>query len=548
MKHSYWVVLALLATFSCRHEDFQIQIPESPKGIVSFGATAPEPESKVSTDGEHTIWVAGDKITLFYDGGSCTATAQSGGISTTFVTDDAIPTDKAVYCAVYPYTRRASFDGENVTVDFTQENEPGTFSYSAICTAKTTICGGALAFHNVGAMIKFTTSSNKIHEARFYGDNGNTYSLIGTNSDARIPYAAGTYYVPIPAGDSPTGFSLRVKNSDGEDYPAFYRGAGRSFESGHIYNVGNLESKVRADGTGGSGSFRLMSFNILRADQQGPSNNWAKRKEACLAMIEADKPDLLGLQECTSTQRNDILQAFPQYGAVGVSVTNLHISSYPKVSSNPILYNGNKFLLEAWGTFWLSETPDEQSNTWYYRKPRTATWARFKVKGQNRRFVYVCLHLQDNSSTGDGVTTIDYDGTAAQAGAACRALEMEVVTGKLSAINPDDLPVIISGDFNSDGTQTYYDTLRSIMGFSLARLEAGTGAGDRDTGNTFNGFAASTYVLDNIFYKDFTAFRFVVDRNSYAGRTYISDHYPVYSDFTFPASEGLLDGWNEEVF
>lgn len=534
----------LLLTVSCSR--LEIPVPtDGPRAVVTFGATMPEPESKVAYDGENTTWVAGDKIKIYYDGGSVTATAQSGGsASTTFVTDEAIPTDKAVYCAVYPSTRNASFDGSDVTVDFTQTNEAGTLACSAICTAKTFSCGGSLEFYNTGAMIKFTTTSNTIHEARFYGGNGNVYSLVGSNSDARIPYSAGTYYVPVPADTASEGFFLRLKNYDGEDYPAFYRSASRTFEAGHIYNVGTIESKVLTEGTGGTALFRLMSFNILRGDLGSEGNKWADRKDACLAMLSADAPDILGLQECTSTQRNDILAAFPQYGAVGISVQGASVNAYTNVSSNPILYNGSIFLLERFGTYWLSDEPTRNpttsgspNNTWYYDKPRTATWAQFKVQGQDRHFVFVCLHLQDDSSSINST----YEGQGATYGPLCRSNEIQVITDNLATMNPNGYPMVIAGDLNSSGTESYYSTLRST--FSLARETAATA----DTGSTFNGFSgANSKTLDNIFYKDFTAYRFVVDRAEYAGRTYISDHYPVYCDFAFSTFDSALDGWNVE--
>ncbi len=548
MKTNGWMLLVLIAATMCACNKREITA-DGPRAIVRFSATAPIPDTKITIDGTtgKTAWVAGDKIMLYYDGGSCEATADENGETTTFTTADEIPTDKEVYCAMYPSTRLANFDGSNVTVDMIQGNEAATLACSAICTAKTTTCGGDLAFHNVAAMMKFTTTSNKIHEARFYSETGNTFTIVGSNTDARVPYQAGTYYVPVPAGVSSTGFSLRLKKYDGEDYPALYRPASRTFEVSHIYNVGAIESKVFNPAAEGPTSFRLMSFNILRADLGGEGNHWADRKDACLAMLEADAPDLLGLQECTSNQRNDILRAFPKYGAVGISVKGQSAAAYETVSSNPILYDGTKFTLEQWGTYWLTAEPtrtytaDNPNNTWYYRKPRTATWARFKVNGRDLHFVFVCLHLQDNTSTGDNSSTIDFNGTAAQAGADCRAKEIAVVTDRLATINPDGYPMIICGDFNSTGTEDYYSTLRSV--FSLARLNASVTDTGRTSTNNFSEEGGST--IDNIFYRGFNAFVFAVDRSPYAGRTYISDHYPVFADLSFPATSLSLDGWDE---
>ena len=540
MKTNGWMLLVLIAATMCACNKREITA-DGPRAIVRFSATAPIPDTKITIGTGKTAWVAGDKIMLYYDGGNCEATADESGETTTFTTADEIPTDKEVYCAVYPSTRLANFDGSNVTVDMIQGNEAATLACSAICTAKTTTCGGDLAFHNVAAMMKFTTTSNKIHEARFYSETGNTFTIVGSNTDARVPYQAGTYYVPVPAGVSSTGFSLRLKKYDGEDYPALYRPASRTFEVSHIYNVGAIESKVFNPATEGPTSFRLMSFNILRADQKVDNKTWTDgRRESCLAMLEANSPDLLGLQECTSNQRNDILRAFPKYGAVGISVKGQSAAAYETVSSNPILYDGTKFTLEQWGTYWLTAEPtrtytaDNPNNTWYYRKPRTATWARFKVNGRDLRFIFVCMHLQDDNSTGDTSDNIDFDGTNAQAGADCRAKEITVVTDRLATINPDGYPMIICGDFNSTGTEDYYSTLRSV--FSLARLSAVTA----DTGAThING-----NVMDNIFYKGFSASCFVVDRTTYESTTG-SDHYPVFADLSFPAYSMALDGWDE---
>ncbi len=529
----------LAAGISCSKAD-QNAVPDGPKAIVSFGATVPEPGTRIAMDSEgKTTWVAGDKIQIYYDGGSVTATTEDSGETATFTTGEPIPTDKVLYCAIYPSTREAAFDGSTLTANYWQNSQPGTVSKSAICVASTTTAGGALAFHNTGAMVMFTTTSNKIHEAYLTIGSNTSSTVVGANGEgSETPYAAGTYYVPVPAGTASTGFALRLKNNDGEDYPALHRPASRNFEAGHVYNVGTVENKVLGTSGAGLNAFRLMSFNILRGDLKGPDHLWSERKDACLAMIAADAPDIIGLQECSSIQRDNILSAFPKYGAVGVSVKGAKITAYPDVSSNPILYDGNKFLLERWGTFWLSETPNTVSNTWYYNKPRTATWAQFRVKGMDLHFVYICLHLQDNSSSIEN----QYKGQESTYGPLCRAEEINVVTDWIDANNPNGYPVIVSGDFNSAGTESYYSTLSSS--FSLARLSADTA----DTGPTLNSFTGSpTGTIDNIFYTSgLHADVFAVDRSSYAGVTYISDHYPVYCDFRFFTANSALDGWDVE--
>lgn len=540
MKFTALTVAALAALCSCaeKMESPREVSPEVEKhtAIVSFEASAPEfaVPSKVTTG---AAWEEGDRISILYgDDGQADAYARSAGPSTTFVTESEINTGASEYYAIYPASRSASYyyDGESwvFSIDWSQ-SVPALFKYAAVAYARTETCGGPLAFHNPGSILKFTTSSNKIREARLSVFGRETTSIVGQNGNDELPYSAGTYYIALPPGTASDGFSLRLKNYDGWDYPALYRPASRTFEASHMYNVGTIENKVLNTDEGGSASLRLMSFNILRGDLKPEFGLWDDRKAACLAMLGTDSPDIVGLQECTSLQRNDILMAFPKYGAVGVSVSGDKISAYPAVSSNPILYDGSKFTLETWGTFWLSETPETTgSYTWYYNKPRTATWARFKVKGMNAHFVCICVHLQDNSSSLDSA----YEGEGSSYGPLCREHELGVVVAKLAEINPQGHPVMICGDFNSAGTEDYYDTLRSS--FTLAR----EGAAVTDTGATFY---QGGNILDNIFYRGFTASVFAVDRSSYEGRTYISDHYPVYCDLRIMGMDSSLDGWDE---
>ena len=61
---------------------------------------------------------------------------------------------------------------------------------------------------------------------------------------------------------------------------------------------------------------------------------------------------------------------------------------------------------------------------------------------------------------------------------------------------------------------------------------------DADPRGSFNGFGKygmdELEQIDYIYYKGFSyCRRFKVDTTTYAGRPYISDHYPVYSDIAF---------------
>lgn len=534
------IVLLLALSIGCSKEN----TPE--KGgaqIMYFTATFDDTRIVRNEQGK-SEWAKGDRIRIYYESDSyVTATAQAAGPKTTFITDSEIPAKYGNFVAVYPAGRNYTFAGgdlsdENLEINY-GEAVPATFENAAICSAATTADERTLAFRNRCAILKFTTSSAKIHSATYICGTRKSFGVVGTQE---IGYKAGTYYIPVPVGENLT-FSLRLKNNEGWDYPALVKGP-LTLEASHIYNIGTVEDAVFNESTAGSTSMRLLSFNILRGDLQGPDHLWTGRKDACLAMLAADKPAVFGLMECNSVQRDDILDAFPEYGRVGLAV-NGTVYDHPSTSSNPIFYDGSKMLLEDWGTYWLSDTPTAPgSYTWYYNKPRTFTWARFKVKQDDARFVYIAVHLQDNSSQ----INPDYKGQESYYGPENRKKATALIKRLLTdTINPGGLPMLLSGDLNATATSTELKGLYDIFDLAADKAVAA------DKGNTYNSYSeGGKSRIDHIFCKGCVVRSFSVDRSTYKGVRFISDHWPVYADFTLntPPSErdfdSTLEGWTQD--
>lgn len=253
-----------------------------------------------------------------------------------------------------------------------------------------------------------------------------------------------------------------------------------------------------------------MSFNILREDLGGTANKWAKRKDAVLNMINVNSPAVLGLQECSWTIRQDILAAYSNMSAVGVSVSGQE-SGYTNESSNTIIYRNDIIEVLNSGTFWLSSTPDEVSNTYGdANKPRTCTWVKCKIKGGEKSFYLFNAHIESYAN----VTQ--------------RHNAVKVILNKIQNINTENLPVIITGDHNDKESDL---TGYIGSGFDSARYSASS----TDTEETLNGFGesiTSDKVIDHIYTKGCNVHSFFVDRSRYNGRDYISDHYPVMCDMT----------------
>lgn len=535
--------LFLILAMACSKEN----TPE--KGgaqIMSFTAIFDDTRIIRNNEGK-SEWVKGDKIKVYYDADMyVTATAQSGGASTTFITDSEIPEKYKRFVGIYPSSRNYncqvdeldSFDENDLSINYS-EAIPATFENAAICSAATTADERALAFRNRCAILKFTTSSAKIHSATYICGTRKSFGVVGTQE---IGYKAGTYYIPVPAGENLT-FSLRLKNNEGWDYPSLVKSS-QTLEVSHIYNLGTVEDAVFNESTAGSTSMRLLSFNILRGDLQGPDHLWTGRKDACLAMLAADNPDIFGLMECNSVQRDDILNTFPKYGRVGLAVNGMAYD-HTSTSSNPIFYDGSKMLLEDWGTYWLSDTPTAPgSYTWYYNKPRCLTWARFKLKQTDARFIYIAVHLQDKSSN----IKPEYAGQEDYCGPENRKKSVVLIKQLLSDnINPSGLPMLLSGDLNATATSTELKGLYDIFDLAADKAVAA------DKGNTYNSYSeGGKSRIDHIFCKGCGVRKFSVDRSTYKGVRFISDHWPVFADLTVvpqPSEKAFgstLEGWTQE--
>lgn len=519
--------------------------PLSKWAIVSFESSAASSKVTRDQDTGKSSWTAGDKIRIYWGVGqkdNATATAQSSGPVTTFVTDTKIPTNSGAYWAIYPSTQNASLVAGTLVPDFAQAGRFATFDNVAVATASTPVAGGALNFSNACALLGFSTARTDVREARLSADgaigggSGTQVSVL-LGDGASYPYQAGTYYIPV-APVSVNRFTLRLKTNTGQDLPAYQNSSPRSFVPSRIYTVQNLDDKIAMPSDVGRCTFRVMSLNILLQSAYGDGeHSWEVRKAGCLAMLEADSPDILCLQECSSLQRDDILNAFPEYARVGVSVRGQAYTPYLNVSSNPIFYKSSLFALEDWGTVWLSDTPDQVSLTWYYDKRRTATWARLRVKGTDSRVFMICTHLQDNKSSINEA----FAGEETTYGPLCREKQVEVILSTMAGKNIPAYPVLMCGDLNSSATADCLKKLRAKL--SLASDTAQT----TDKGRTLNAFGTtSTSAIDHIFHgKTFSVSTFVVDRNAYAGVTYLSDHYPVYADLTLNESHfsSSLGNW-----
>lgn len=249
-------------------------------------------------------------------------------------------------------------------------------------------------------------------------------------------------------------------------------------------------------------SIMVMSFNVRfgTAQETKPENNWVNRRDACCDMINSVRPMMMGVQELDKDQRDYIIGKCPDYDVFGRPCDN----SEAEGEQTAIFYLRDSISVIERGMIWLTDTPGVMSRLPSTHHYRTATWVKARHIRSGKVFFHINTHLDNKSSE-------------------VREAEMPVLLNFIAA-RCGNLPVVLTADWNADDDDKIFDEL--FTSFKDARYTAPQG----DRGPTFNSFSSSNLRLDHIFYRGFDSCdKFAVERRSWQGHTYISDHYPIYA-------------------
>ena len=249
---------------------------------------------------------------------------------------------------------------------------------------------------------------------------------------------------------------------------------------------------------------KVMSYNIRLGSANDGTNSWAMRYTATGEMLEDQKPDVFGVQEALDYQVRYI-EEMCGYEYVGVGREN----GKSEGEHMAIFWNKKTVSMLKWGTFWLSETPEKPSMGWDAACKRTATWALMKDKRTGKKFYFINTHL-------------DHKGAEAQKNG------LKLIVDRLSEINPDGYPMVLTGDFNITPDNKALTELDAKMQ-SARKIAEKT-----DSLDTYNGWGRGSGVIDYIYVSGFSScpeFQTVVKR--YNDRKFVSDHYPVVARLIF---------------
>ena len=253
-----------------------------------------------------------------------------------------------------------------------------------------------------------------------------------------------------------------------------------------------------------SEGLKVMSYNIRLGSAQDGTNSWALRYTATGKMLEDQRPDVFGVQEALEYQVRYI-EEMCGYESVGVGREN----GKKEGEHMSIFWNKKAVSMLKWGTFWLSETPEKPSKGWDAECFRTATWALMKDKKTGKKFYFVNTHL-------------DHKGTEAQKNG------LKLIVDRIAEINPDGLPMVLTGDFN-------IEPKNPALKDHDARMQSARNIAEKtDDHATYNGWGKSSTMIDYIYVSGFSScseYQTVTKR--YEDRKFISDHYPIFARLIF---------------
>ena len=256
----------------------------------------------------------------------------------------------------------------------------------------------------------------------------------------------------------------------------------------------------------GEQDVRVISYNIRYMNDKDGDNSWKFRKQASINMVNEEQPTVFGLQEAVKAQVDFLQENLPDYAYYGVGRNDGKESG----EFMAIFYKKEAVELLDHGTFWLAATPDTPTKGWDGQCFRTCTWTIFKCKDTGKQFAFLNTHL-------------DHKGKVAQQEG------MKTIVNKIGELIPKDMPVFLSGDFNTRTDNPIYEPLKAIMADSREL------ATETDHRGTYTGWKVreTPVVVDHIFVRGVEVDKFQVLCDKNYGAPYISDHYPVAAEIRF---------------
>jgi endonuclease/exonuclease/phosphatase family metal-dependent hydrolase len=252
-------------------------------------------------------------------------------------------------------------------------------------------------------------------------------------------------------------------------------------------------------------SFNLMTYNIRMNTEADGVNAWPLRKDKVAGLIRFHQADIFGVQEALLVQMNDLKSSLPEFDCYGVGRDN----GKEEGEFMTIFYRKDRFEKLAEGTLWLNESTDKPGLGWDAACNRTCTWIKFKDKSTKKIFFAFNTHF-------------DHRGKVA------REESAKLILKFMATINNENLPMFLTGDFNSSKEAAPIQKILTVMLDSRDKSKTAP-YGPQGTSGGFE-VRESKRVIDYIFINqkiEVLRHGVLTDSN---GLFYPSDHRPVLAE------------------
>ncbi len=263
--------------------------------------------------------------------------------------------------------------------------------------------------------------------------------------------------------------------------------------------------------TGEGTPIKVSSYNIrvAAAADVETGNAWEIRKVPLADLMLRHDFDIIGTQEGSFKQMDELMALLPGYGYIGYPYAGKNANAH----TASIVYKKDKFDIVDQGVFWYSETPDTLSIGWDATDTRICSWAKIKHKTTGQQFYFFTSHFYWKHRT-------------------AKLNSGQLMVDKIKEITTDEqLPIISTGDLNSRPNTTQIKDILTLLKDSYHNTETprsgpeGTGF----PGGVFEGTPGGR--IDYILVNDFVKVQsYSVIDDTYGKNRYPSDHLPVVCD------------------
>lgn len=260
-------------------------------------------------------------------------------------------------------------------------------------------------------------------------------------------------------------------------------------------------------GPGDNASFNIMTYNIRMNTPDDGVNAWPLRKDKVAGLIKFHQADIFGVQEALISQMNDLKNSFPDFESYGVGRDDGKEAG----EFMTIFFRKSRFEKLSCGTLWLNETTDKPGLGWDAACNRTCTWIKLRDLSTKKSFYHFNTHF-------------DHRGKVA------REESAKLILKFIAEINKENLPVILTGDFNSTKEAAPIQKILTVLADSRDKCKTAP-YGPNGTSGGFD-VKIMPHVIDYIFINEkVTVLRHGVLSDSF-GLFYPSDHLPVLAEIS----------------